>query len=174
MVSMDSLFDLGEAPVEQVRPIMAAQTWPSNADLIADVARFGYLQGEVVIDVTYGRGTWWNRYRPHGPEFLDRYGLTETIRPDDLRALITDGIREAFRVLRVGGRLLMKGQNFTNSGRYQTFAYESLRTAEQAGFRLEDEFVHLRHPGPRPPSPRQYHARRNYSILFVLAKARRA
>lgn len=37
--------------------------WQSNADLIAEVARLGYLDGRV-LDATYGRGTFWKNYRP--------------------------------------------------------------------------------------------------------------
>lgn len=35
----------------------------TNADLISDVAPL-YLEGRTVMDVTYGRGFWWKRYRP--------------------------------------------------------------------------------------------------------------
>lgn len=37
----------------------------TNADLIAAVAPL-YLEGNTVADVTYGRGKWWDRYRPDG------------------------------------------------------------------------------------------------------------
>lgn len=35
----------------------------SNGVLIAAVARLGYLDGPI-LDLTYGRGAWWTRYRP--------------------------------------------------------------------------------------------------------------
>lgn len=44
-------------------PILAATAWPTNADMIVDVARLGYLHGRV-LDATYGRGRWWTKYRP--------------------------------------------------------------------------------------------------------------
>lgn len=44
-------------------PIMVAQAWPTNAHLIADVAKLGYLDGRV-LDVTYGLGTFWRRWQP--------------------------------------------------------------------------------------------------------------
>lgn len=57
--------------------VWAAQNWTSNAELIADVAHLGYLPPErvayasvpeddhaLVIDLTYGFGTWWHLYRP--------------------------------------------------------------------------------------------------------------
>jgi hypothetical protein len=37
--------------------------WMSNGDLIAAVARLGYLDGDV-LDATYGRGTFWKVHRP--------------------------------------------------------------------------------------------------------------
>lgn len=46
-------------------PILAAQYWKSNAELIADVARLGYI-GPDVLDPTYGKGNWWKLYTPTG------------------------------------------------------------------------------------------------------------
>jgi tRNA G10 N-methylase Trm11 len=46
-------------------PILAATPWPTNADLIADCERLGYLRADAfTLDPTYGRGTWWRRWRP--------------------------------------------------------------------------------------------------------------
>lgn len=46
-------------------PVLAASRWPSNAELIADVARLGYLLADDhVLDPTYGLGNWWKRWRP--------------------------------------------------------------------------------------------------------------
>ena len=38
----------------------------TNGVLIAQMARLGFLggPGDTVVDVTYGRGKWWTRYRP--------------------------------------------------------------------------------------------------------------
>lgn len=43
--------------------ILAAQRWKTNGELIADVARLGYI-GKWVRDVTYGEGTFWSEWRP--------------------------------------------------------------------------------------------------------------
>jgi hypothetical protein len=43
--------------------VYAATPWNSNGHLIADVAKFGYLGG-VVVDATYGRGTFWTHHKP--------------------------------------------------------------------------------------------------------------
>lgn len=53
------LFDSPESPV------LAIQTWASNAELIADCARLGYLREDWrTLDCTYGYGTFWNRWQP--------------------------------------------------------------------------------------------------------------
>jgi hypothetical protein len=45
----------------------------TNGVLIAQAARLGYLGGpnDTVLDVTYGRGKWWTRYRPTNLLFHD-------------------------------------------------------------------------------------------------------
>jgi hypothetical protein len=44
---------------------MATDTWPTNAHLVEDCARLGYLRKEwVTLDPTYGLGTFWKRWRP--------------------------------------------------------------------------------------------------------------
>lgn len=43
--------------------IRAAHKWPSNAELIADVAKLGYIKG-VVLDPTYGKGVFWKKFEP--------------------------------------------------------------------------------------------------------------
>lgn len=43
-------------------PVLAATAWKTNADLIVDCARLGYLRKEwITLDPTYGRGLWWAR-----------------------------------------------------------------------------------------------------------------
>jgi hypothetical protein len=45
--------------------IKAATAWPTNADMIADVASLGYIKADdVVLDPTYGRGLWWTKFTP--------------------------------------------------------------------------------------------------------------
>lgn len=47
-----------------VDPVKAARKWPTNADMIAEVARLGYLDG-TVLDATYGlHGGFWKVWRP--------------------------------------------------------------------------------------------------------------
>lgn len=50
---------------DQPELVYSATKWPSNAELIADVARLGYLKPDVLtLDPTYGRGTWWKQWQP--------------------------------------------------------------------------------------------------------------
>lgn len=45
--------------------VLAAHSWPTNAHLIADMARLGYLrQDDHIIDPTFGLGKWWTIWRP--------------------------------------------------------------------------------------------------------------
>lgn len=46
--------------------------WMSNGDLMAEVARLGYLDG-AVLDATYGRGTFWKSWRPEDLTTNDLY-----------------------------------------------------------------------------------------------------
>lgn len=46
-------------------PVLAAHRWPSNAELILDCRRLGYLRDEWrTLDPTAGRLTWWKLWRP--------------------------------------------------------------------------------------------------------------
>jgi hypothetical protein len=46
-------------------PVLAVTEWKTNADLIADVARLGYLHDDwLTLDPTYGLGKWWTLWRP--------------------------------------------------------------------------------------------------------------
>lgn len=53
--------DDGYPPVRL--PVLAAASWRSNAELIEDVVRLGYIRpDDRVIDLTYGQGIWWKNY----------------------------------------------------------------------------------------------------------------
>lgn len=53
--------------------ILAATAWRTNAELIRDVHLLGYLRKEwLTLDPTYGKGTWWNAWRPEKLTTLDR------------------------------------------------------------------------------------------------------
>lgn len=45
--------------------VYAVTTWPTNAELIADVARLGYIkQTDRVLDPTFCNGIWWKKFKP--------------------------------------------------------------------------------------------------------------
>lgn len=45
--------------------VLAARAWATNAELIADVARLGYLRtSDLVLDPTHANGVWWKKWRP--------------------------------------------------------------------------------------------------------------
>lgn len=114
------------------------------------------------------------------PDFQERYGIDAvptTIQ--ETHDLITDGLWEMRRVLTPGSKTkprkkpgvgLVKAMNYTSGGKYRRAAYDILDEAESMGFTLIDEIVHLTGTGPQPPHARQCHARRNYSMLFVLQR----
>jgi hypothetical protein len=45
--------------------VLSATRWKSNADLILACVELGYIKhGDQVLDLTFGRGKWWTKYRP--------------------------------------------------------------------------------------------------------------
>jgi hypothetical protein len=69
--------------------IPAVHNWPTNGDLIADVAEL-HLQGiTTVLDATYGRGLWWTRWQPVKLYTNDLY--TEAEFSYDFRRMPFDG-----------------------------------------------------------------------------------
>lgn len=68
--------------------VMAATSWHTNADMIEDVVQLGYIRpGDHVLDPTYGRGTWWKKYRPEHLAIhditLDRVDFRNMTEPDN-------------------------------------------------------------------------------------------
>lgn len=57
-------------------PVLAANTWRTNAHLIEDVVRLGHLRkGDRVLDPTFGRGIWWQNWMPDDLVTHDKYTL---------------------------------------------------------------------------------------------------
>lgn len=224
-------------PAEYVAPAQLAMAMPgtvqsvvecpTNGPLIAVAAQLWMRPDDLVVDVTYGRGNFWTRYRPgrlvahdlvldgvdfrqlpeadasvdvvvfdppyipqggretstlrsrgaHQPGdgnvrarggFLERYGLVDGPRTvPELEALFAAGMKEATRVLRPGGRLLVKCMDYVNSGRYVAARHFVVATALELGLRQVDEFVHYSGLGPQPSRDVQKHSRRAHSFLCV-------
>ncbi len=199
-------------------PVLAAYPWTTNADLIVDVARLGYLHvDDRVLDPTFGRGVWWKRWRParlvthdlgidgvdfralpHADgefdasvfdppyvsvggrstsgisEMYERFGLLDApTTPAGVQQLIDDGLGEVARVVRPGGLVLVKCQDYISSGKLWPGTHRTLCRADDLGLEIVDRFEHLAGPRPQPRGRRQVHARRNLSTLLVLRVPRR-
>ena len=86
---------------------------------------------------------------------------------DILRDRYCRGMQEAWRVLRAGGMLWVKGKDEIESGT-QYWSHAELRTAaERLGFQAHEQFI-LITPGGQLPHPGQrQHADKNHSFLWV-------
>lgn len=86
-------------------------------------------------------------YRPsHGgnqEEYYSHYGLSKSglDSMQDVLDLYQAGIVEAFRVLRPGGRILVKCQDMTYSDRLHLVHLDVIRQMQRAGFEFSDLFV---------------------------------
>lgn len=51
----------GTWPADTPRDICTVTVWPSNGEMMYDLYRIGYLNPRrKVVDMTYGKGVWWN------------------------------------------------------------------------------------------------------------------
>lgn len=100
-----------------------------------------------------------------------RYGVDDAATWQERHDLIRRGITEAARVLKPGGRLLLKCQDQVCSGQVRWQTHEFTAHAETVGFRLEDALLFASYR-EQPAGRRQVHARRNYSTLLVLKRGR--
>ncbi len=193
----------------------------SPGQLMADVARLYFHEGDIIADVTAGLGSLWTHtdLSPYTLRLTDIWSRAKGVKRADLRRLpyadrsidvvVLDppfhrksppqrretrqqftrrfgkgvarpldlyaaGIDEACRVLKRGGRLVVKCQDQTQSDRYQgqlaVHHVEVLNLAKERGFVPLDLFV-LHHRSP--PTIRhavQRHARKNHSFLWVFIR----
>ena len=71
-----------------MNPVMAIDRWPTNAHLIADCARLGYLRSDwLTLDPTYGRGTFWKEWQPTVLFRADLNPLSEDVEKLDFTLL---------------------------------------------------------------------------------------
>lgn len=126
----------------------------------------------VVFDPPYvekGRG------RSTEPVFLGRFGIDEPRTIYQIESLIVDGMKECSRLLRPGGRLLVKCMDYISSRRYIQGHHLVVTAAAEFGLRQVDEFVHHSGPGPMPTRRGepvwsrgfQQHSKRVHSFLCV-------
>lgn len=120
-------------------------------------------------------------YRPtHGSRGFGENGLAgayqvggeslDTI--NDVVALYAAGLAEAARILRTGGRVLVKCQDMSYANRLHLVTLDVLRALNECGFDLADQFVLVNGGNLRSPKWRQQQrARRTHSVLWVGVKA---
>lgn len=100
-------------------------------------------------------------------EFDERYGVNVRMAWQNRHAMIMSGIREAERVLREKGHLLLKCQDQVCSGQVRWQTYEFTQRASVFGLRLVDRFDMLGKARPQPKGRRQVHAQGRPSTLLV-------
>lgn len=98
-------------------------------------------------------------------------GTTGGMYHRDIRELYEKGMSEALRILKPGGKLLVKGKDEVESGRQCWSHRELAEDAESLGFYVRDMFILV--PNARTSMNRwstQKHARKVHSFLLVLDK----
>lgn len=109
------------------------------------------------------------------PEFLDRYGLYAAPRtPAEMMEQNAAGMKEAARVLRPGGILMVKCMDYVSSRRLVIARHHVVNTALALGMEQVDEFIHYSGTGPQPKGRKQEHSRRAHSYLCVFELLKRA
>lgn len=113
-------------------------------------------------------------YRPHfggtSTRMHDRYGLQHVESIEDVLSLYRQGIHEASRVLRPGGRLLTKCADMTLSNRLRLVHVDILSMLPGASLELSDMFV-LVNRDRIPGRGLQRRARRAHSYLMVAVQS---
>lgn len=194
----------------QPKIVIYAAIKGSNAQLIERVSRLGYLDG-TVIDLTYGKGNWWKRWKPadlwtndldpntsaqmhfdftalplqsdsfdtacFDPAYVspggretsgistmwDAYGMGTTASSPRATFEYNDrGFAEAIRIVRPGGFVLYKSQDYISSGKLQPVTHwiieaatgakanaieqlERLEALRERNTVTDDEFAALKH-----------------------------
>jgi tRNA G10 N-methylase Trm11 len=108
----------------------------------------------------------------HGNKFIsqDTYNNFSTAGMDhgDIIQMYSDGLKEAFRVVKPKGLVWVKCQD-EMSDKQRWSHIEILNLAETMRFKAEDLFIYVQ-SGKMPIRGKQIHARKNHSYLWVFKK----
>ena len=148
-----------------------------------DCRKLPYHDGEidcVVLDPPYMHSPGGTAHDGH--EAFERFyrnnssgGQTASKYHEAVIALYRDAGKEAYRVLREGGVLIVKCQDEVCSNRQRFTHVELILEYENMGFVAEDIFVVVRSNRPSVSRvERQVHARKNHSYFLVFWKRGRA
>lgn len=106
-------------------------------------------------------------------KFHAGYGTDDVPRTvAETRDMIQGGIKEASRVLRPGGFLLLKSMDYVSGGKLRPERIGFVTFAQSLGFTLADTFLLIGSPRAQPPHQRQEHSAGKPSYLDILRAPR--
>ena len=152
---------------------------PSDITGGTDCRDLPYRDGDldcVVFDPPYMHspgGTAYSSHRPYESYYRNNGtgNRTRSKYHEAVLELYVDGGREAYRVLRDRGILIVKCQDEICSNRQRFTHVEIMQAYEDMGFIAEDLFVVMRNNRPGVSRmARQVHARKNHSYFLVFWK----
>jgi hypothetical protein len=152
-----------------------------NAEVFPAILALHVPAGGTVADVTYGRGVFWNdvpagAYTVTHGAFHDAYSNLADSKGGPkwhaaVLALYVAAMREARRVLRPRGVLIVKCQDEVSAGRQHLTHIEIVNAGAGMGYYTKDLFVVIRTNRPGVTTMvKQRHARKNHSYFLVLVK----
>jgi hypothetical protein len=116
----------------------------------------------VIIDPPYMHGA-----GPPGIERCYRNAETQGLGHTGIMRLYKEGMAEGKRILKQDGLLLVKCQDEVESGNQRRSHIEVYEIARRSGMVDQDLFVLTRRHTPLIQSPKQRHARKNHSFMWL-------
>lgn len=145
----------------------------TEKDVIADFTRLPYRAS--IFDAVFLDPPWGNQGGENpGPEYAetkDRYGLSLRKLVSELVEQYAEGIWECKRVMKTNGILVVKCQDFVNSGDKHWIVRGILSKAAEKSLTAVDCLVQVApgHPRMRHKGPQQ-HFRMNHSNYWIFKK----